>query len=790
MLLCVVPTFRLYTCREVMQLFSIGLNLLNADGTSQKDANGKDIPTYSNEDIMSLARAWTGFQAYSPRGNYEQSSPRSHRNLLDPLHIVADWRDRFPKTDLQGGYIGDGFPLCADLPERMFLRKGAKYRLLGSNPLPEIMIDHPDLQQDESTGIQRMVLESSSNLWAKLYNQGDFKAVVELDQNLICSGNECNVDTIRTIQVASDPVPIYYEYVAQPCVHQAFYEGGKQIARRDRDWEGTMCADPRLPAASEACGRQDNGGRAFRASLYTGERMTYDTAAARCASLSSELPVIPLDDSVGNNQGLDSYGHCQGDCDSDSDCRGNLVCHQRVGNEAVPGCLSSIPLEPLPEIPLDNCVGNNKGEAAYGHCQGDCDRDSDCVGDLKCFQRGGDEEVPTCSSTASLDPLQYTPKQLDDSVGNNMGTCAYDHCQGDCDSDDDCMGPLKCFQRGGNEDVPGCIASELSETYGTSGWDYCYLPEDPTFGTPGTDYCYQPTAVTFGSAGGDYCVDPYHESGPFKFGKVTGSDHELGYHWSSFDCSVQAKINNEGRVALVHETDNMGTVPPHVNAETTLNYFNVYWNGDGGFPSPDTGCGTCRLSANEDSCICPTQVVDEMAFDLEPNSVEEILQNLYIGAVAPDISDPGSFTSFSPNNKEFTVHFPQGSSGVYTPDTVFELKHPYYGANVYLKNTKSTVTLQGWEHPKVVLEGEDATIGGSAIFVRANETSRQAFTGAGYMQFDGNGEGTLDWTISAPNATTAMLSFRFENTKYASLALGLLIVCGKNVQRDFLSSFH
>jgi len=253
---------------------------------------------------------------------------------------------------------------------------------------------------------------------------------------------------------------------------------------------------------------------------------------------------------------------------------------------------------------------------------------------------------------------------------------------------------------------------------------------------------------------------------------------------------VQAKINNEGRVALVHETDNMGTVPPHVNAETTLNYFNVYWNGDGGFPSPDTGCGTCRLSANEDACICPTQVVDEMAFDLEPNSVEEILQNLYIGAVAPDISDPGSFTSFSPNNKEFTVHFPQGSSGVYTPDTVFELKHPYYGADVYLKNTKSTVTLQGWEHPKVVLEGEDATIGGSAIFVRANETSRQAFTGAGYMQFDGNGEGTLDWTISAPNATTAMLSFRFENTKYASLALGLLIVCGKNVQRDFLSSFH
>lgn len=299
--------------REVMQLFTIGLKLLNADGTAQKDASGKDIATYSNEDIMSFSRAWTGFQAYSPRGNYEQSTTRSNRNLLDPLHVVAEWRDRFPKTDLQGGYIGDRYPLCVDLPERMFLRKGAKYRLLGSNPLPELMIDHPDLQMEENTGVERMVLDSSSSLLAKLSNNGGgFQAVVELDQNLICSGDECDVDTVRTVQVASDPVPIYYEYVAQPCVHQAFYEGGKQISRRDRDWEGTMCADPRLPAASEACGRQDNGGRAFRASLYTGERMTFNTAAARCANMSSDLPVIPLDDSVGNNKGFEAYGHCQG----------------------------------------------------------------------------------------------------------------------------------------------------------------------------------------------------------------------------------------------------------------------------------------------------------------------------------------------------------------------------------------------------------------------------------------------------------------------------------------------
>ena len=36
-------------------------------------------------------------------------------------------RDIFPKTDVEGGYIGDGAIACADMPERAFLRRGAKY---------------------------------------------------------------------------------------------------------------------------------------------------------------------------------------------------------------------------------------------------------------------------------------------------------------------------------------------------------------------------------------------------------------------------------------------------------------------------------------------------------------------------------------------------------------------------------------------------------------------------------------------------------------------------------------
>ena len=46
--------------REIMQLFSIGLYMLNQDGSHQLDGMGKEIPTYDNNDIKELARVFTG----------------------------------------------------------------------------------------------------------------------------------------------------------------------------------------------------------------------------------------------------------------------------------------------------------------------------------------------------------------------------------------------------------------------------------------------------------------------------------------------------------------------------------------------------------------------------------------------------------------------------------------------------------------------------------------------------------------------------------------------------------
>ena len=94
-----------------MQLFTVGLTMLNDDGT-RMDGAGE---VYSNEDvssqacitptrmlrsnfgsvqIMEYSRVWTGFQRQDRRGNIETGNSA---NRVDPMKIRADWRDRFPK---------------------------------------------------------------------------------------------------------------------------------------------------------------------------------------------------------------------------------------------------------------------------------------------------------------------------------------------------------------------------------------------------------------------------------------------------------------------------------------------------------------------------------------------------------------------------------------------------------------------------------------------------------------------------------------------------------------------
>jgi uncharacterized protein (DUF1800 family) len=71
--------------REVMQLFSIGLYRLNADGSVINDATGNPVPTYSHDDIAGLAKVFTGMSWYSP-------SPSSTTFLGGAADPNRDWQ--------------------------------------------------------------------------------------------------------------------------------------------------------------------------------------------------------------------------------------------------------------------------------------------------------------------------------------------------------------------------------------------------------------------------------------------------------------------------------------------------------------------------------------------------------------------------------------------------------------------------------------------------------------------------------------------------------------------------
>ena len=272
--------------REVMQLFSIGVYHLNMDGTLKVSPNtGLPIPTYRNSDIQTFARAWTGFLRQSARGNIENDE--NGKNRIDPMAINPRWRDPFPKMDLTGGYIGDGYPLCSDLPKRQFLNIGAKYILLGSSAAPEYQTG------DEwwtlyNTIINLSLNRTSSTLYAALCNPGPdskcrFQPFVTLNQTLNCQGNECLVDELRTIRVSDNP-PVYYEYIRPACVEFTFYNNGRIV----RDYDGTVlmsgiCANLAVDKAYEAC--CPVGGIGYSSfCLYTGEKVLYNTAASRCIS--------------------------------------------------------------------------------------------------------------------------------------------------------------------------------------------------------------------------------------------------------------------------------------------------------------------------------------------------------------------------------------------------------------------------------------------------------------------------------------------------------------------------
>ena len=134
--------------REVMQLFTIGLYELNADGSHMKNADGQSIATYSNTDIREFAKIFTGL-SYGTTG-YSPDLFFGKRNAaLDvPMVMFEAYHEPGEKTLLRGQVVPAGQSGMEDIDDALdnlfnhpnvgpFVGKQLIQRLVASNPSPD-----------------------------------------------------------------------------------------------------------------------------------------------------------------------------------------------------------------------------------------------------------------------------------------------------------------------------------------------------------------------------------------------------------------------------------------------------------------------------------------------------------------------------------------------------------------------------------------------------------------------------------------------------------------------------
>jgi uncharacterized protein (DUF1800 family) len=156
--------------REVMQLFSIGLNKLHPDGTLVLDSNGLPIPTYTQEAIVGLAHVFTGwtYASADPAYNYLWGAA-DYRN---PMQQYPKYHDTAPKRLIEGIILPEARTGQEDLRSAMdllhmhpntgpFLARQLIQRLVSSNPSPAYVYRVARVFADNGSGVR-----------------GDLKAVV------------------------------------------------------------------------------------------------------------------------------------------------------------------------------------------------------------------------------------------------------------------------------------------------------------------------------------------------------------------------------------------------------------------------------------------------------------------------------------------------------------------------------------------------------------------------------------------------------------------------------------
>ena len=157
--------------REIMQLFSIGLYMLNIDGSRQTDLEtGLWIPTYDNNDIKGLAKVFTGLSGGAwadPDNVFPVEFGQSHYaySPLVPMQMFEQWHEKGEKTILDGFTIPDGQTGMQDIQMALdhlfnhpnvgpFLAVRLIQRLVKSNPSPAYIQRVAEVFNDNGSGVR------------------------------------------------------------------------------------------------------------------------------------------------------------------------------------------------------------------------------------------------------------------------------------------------------------------------------------------------------------------------------------------------------------------------------------------------------------------------------------------------------------------------------------------------------------------------------------------------------------------------------------------------------------
>jgi uncharacterized protein (DUF1800 family) len=149
--------------REVLQLFSIGLEQLNQDGSPQLDASGAPIPTYAPPTIVGFATVFTGW-TYPPR-------PGAGSNWTNPINFdgqmvsIANHHQAGTKLLLNGYTVAAGQTPDQDLANALdnifnhpnvgpFIGKQLIQHLVTSNPSPAYVARIAAVFADNGHGVR------------------------------------------------------------------------------------------------------------------------------------------------------------------------------------------------------------------------------------------------------------------------------------------------------------------------------------------------------------------------------------------------------------------------------------------------------------------------------------------------------------------------------------------------------------------------------------------------------------------------------------------------------------